>query len=97
MTTLRNHLLVIGGGALLLAGSAFAQATAPATSGPAGAAWQPARIVEHLEKQGYKNVHDVDWDDDGHWEADAVNPAGKSVDLDIDPATGKILREDVDD
>jgi hypothetical protein len=96
MTTLRNHLLLAAGGALLFAGIAFAQATAPATSGPARAAWQPARIVEHLQKQGYTNVHDVEWDDDGHWEVDAVNPAGRPVDLDIDPATGRIIREKLD-
>ncbi|RMX01433.1 PepSY domain-containing protein [Allofranklinella schreckenbergeri] len=50
-----------------------------------------------LEKAGYTHVHDLDYDDDGYWEADAVNAAGQAVDLRVDPRTGTVLREQPDD
>ncbi|MCC6847005.1 MAG: PepSY domain-containing protein [Deltaproteobacteria bacterium] len=55
----------------------------------------PQEIVRQLEDAGYKNVHDVELDD-GVYEADATSRAGVPVDLEIDPLTGRVLREDVD-
>jgi uncharacterized membrane protein YkoI len=43
-----------------------------------------------LETQGYTDVHDVDFDE-GVWKAKADNPAGKTVELRIDPDTGKVI------
>lgn len=78
---------------LLLAGVAGAQTAA--TAGPGGAAVQPAQIVERLQQAGYRDVHDVDWDD-GAWELEATSPAGQRVDLRVDPATGNTLHEELD-
>ncbi|BBD79920.1 PepSY domain-containing protein [Aerosticca soli] len=46
-----------------------------------------------LETQGYTKVHDVDFKD-GVWHAEAKNAAGKSVDLKVDPQTGRVLAVD---
>ena len=43
-----------------------------------------------LETQGYTDVHDVDFDE-GVWKAKADNPAGKGVELRIDPDSGKVI------
>ncbi|RMX01787.1 PepSY domain-containing protein [Allofranklinella schreckenbergeri] len=74
---------------------------------PTPLAQQPARaaapsltaeqVRARLEKAGYTGIHDVDYDDDGYWEADAVNRAGQRVDLRIDPHSGAVLRERRDD
>lgn len=95
MTTNRMFRILpaLAAAGLLLGGAAQAQ-TAAAT-GPAGAAWQPAQIIEHLQQAGYRDVRDVDWDD-GAWELEATSPAGKRVDVRVDPATGKTLHEELD-
>lgn len=43
-----------------------------------------------LASGGYTHVHDVKFDD-GMWEAKAEDHAGKDVELQIDPATGKVV------
>lgn len=54
------------------------------------------QIIEKLESAGYTQIHDVE-KDDGVWEVDAVNSAGERVELDVDPVSGKIIRERPDD
>ena len=39
---------------------------------------------------------DIDYDD-GFWEAEATNAANQPVELRIEPTTGKVLREKLDD
>jgi hypothetical protein len=70
-------------------------AAANAADVPPADKLSPAEIVRSLESAGYKDVHDVEFDD-GHYEADAVSPAGVAVDLDVDPRTGKVMREERD-
>jgi len=60
---------------------------------------QPARteltakeVIAKLEEAGYRSITDIE-KDDGVWEVDAVNAAGERVEVDVDPVTGKILRE----
>ena len=48
-----------------------------------------------LSAQGYTNVHDVDYED-GIWNAEADDPAGKDVELKIDPDTGKVMGKEKD-
>lgn len=59
----------------------------------------PEEMVSHLSERdvraalsadGYTDVHDVDYDD-GIWQAKARNNAGKKVELEIDPSTGKVI------
>lgn len=73
-------------------------AAAPALAGdddrPATAE-ELARVRAALEAQGYSDVHDVEVDD-GRFEVDARNPAGESVDLELDLGTLVILYEDRD-
>ena len=52
-------------------------------------------IKAKLAAAGYTNVHDVDYDD-GVWKAEADDPAGKDVELRLDPATGEIIGKDKD-
>lgn len=48
-----------------------------------------------LSSQGYTDVHDVDFDD-GVWHAEATNAAGKDVELQVDPDSGKVVGSDDD-
>ena len=54
-----------------------------------------ADVKAKLAAAGYTNVHDVDYDD-GVWKAEADDPAGKDVEVRLDPATGRIIGKDKD-
>ncbi len=61
---------------------------------------QVARMSESdvraaLAAQGYTDVHDVDYED-GIWNAEADDPAGKDVEVKIDPDTGKVIGKEKD-
>lgn len=55
-----------------------------------------AEVMRLLQQAGYSRVHDLEFDD-GHWEAEATNPAGQRVDLYINATTGAVEREKLDD
>lgn len=50
------------------------------------------QIITLLENAGYTQITDVE-KDDGVWEVDAVSPKGERVEIDLDPVSGKIIRE----
>jgi uncharacterized membrane protein YkoI len=54
-----------------------------------------ADVRAKLAAAGYTNVHDVDYED-GIWNAEADDPAGKDVELKIDPKTGKVMGKEKD-
>ncbi|HEY0505752.1 MAG TPA: PepSY domain-containing protein [Lysobacter sp.] len=54
-----------------------------------------ADVRARLSAAGYTNVHDVDYED-GIWNAEADDPAGKDVELKLDPATGKVIGKEKD-
>jgi hypothetical protein len=54
-----------------------------------------ADVRAKLATAGYTNVHDVDYED-GIWNAEADDPAGKDVELKIDPATGAVMGKEKD-
>ena len=54
-----------------------------------------ADVRAKLATAGYTNVHDVDYED-GIWNAEADDPAGKDVALRIDPASGKVIGKEKD-
>jgi uncharacterized membrane protein YkoI len=54
------------------------------------------QIIAKLESAGYSSISDVE-KDDGVWEVDAVNSAGKRVEVDVDPVSGDVLQEHPDD
>lgn len=54
-----------------------------------------ADIEAKLVAAGYSNVHDVEFQD-GLWKAEADDPAGKDVELRLDPADGRIIGKDKD-
>lgn len=61
---------------------------------------QVARLSERdvraaLATAGYTNVHDVDYED-GIWNAEADDPAGRDVELKIDPNSGRVIGTEKD-
>jgi len=84
-TSIRMAAAAVGLTTLLGAGSALAQ----------GAQLSPDQIKSKLEAAGYKNVHDIEFDD-GRYEAEATSAAGTAVDLDIDATTGAVTNEKPD-
>jgi uncharacterized membrane protein YkoI len=52
-------------------------------------------VKASLSSQGYTDVHDVDMDD-GVWHAEAKNPAGEKVEVQVDPNSGKVIGSDDD-
>lgn len=56
-----------------------------------------AQIHAALTAAGYSRIHDLEYDSDGYWEADATNARGVRVELRIDPYSGAVLRESRDD
>ncbi|MFC3550412.1 PepSY domain-containing protein [Lysobacter cavernae] len=54
-----------------------------------------ADVRARLATAGYSNVHDVDYED-GLWNAEADDPAGRDVEVKIDPATGKVIGKEKD-
>ena len=48
-----------------------------------------------LAAAGYTNVHDVDYED-GVWNAEADDAAGKDVEVKIDPKTGEVIGKEKD-
>ena len=90
----RKFVLAALGLAMLTAAASATAAPAPATGGALGTL-SPAQVVQKLEAAGYKNVHDLEFDD-GRWEAEATSPQGTPVDLKIDPNTGAVLEEHAD-
>lgn len=54
-----------------------------------------ADVRAALSAAGYTNVHDVDYED-GIWNAEADDPAGKDVEVKIDPDTGKVIGKEKD-
>lgn len=55
------------------------------------------QIRAALSAAGYTRIHDLEYDNDGYWEADATNTQGLRVELRIDPYSGAVLRESRDD
>ena len=65
---------------------------------PAGATPLSAtEITAKLTAAGYSRISDLEFDDDGYWEADAVNARGQHVDLRVDAHSGAVIREKLDD
>lgn len=70
----------------------------PSTPGPGGAApLNHQQVLAALTQAGYTQVKSLDYDDKGYWEAEAINPQGQRVDVDVDPYNGSVLREEIDD
>ncbi|RYF28178.1 MAG: PepSY domain-containing protein [Comamonadaceae bacterium] len=49
-----------------------------------------------LQQAGYSRVRGIEFDD-GFWEAEATNSANQPVELRVDPTTGRVVSEQLDD
>jgi len=76
-------------------GAVLAETPRGSSSAPAGLL-SAAEIRAALEAAGYTQIRDLEYDDDGYWEADARNTQGQRVELRIDPRTGAVLHEERD-
>lgn len=54
-----------------------------------------AQVTAKLRASGYRNVHDVEFDD-GLWEADAIDSRGRRVDVLVDPDDGSVVTSSPD-
>ena len=54
-----------------------------------------ASVKAKLAAAGYTDVHDVDFED-GVWNAEADDPAGKGVEVKIDAKTGAVIGKEKD-
>jgi uncharacterized membrane protein YkoI len=54
-----------------------------------------ADVSAKLSAAGYTNVHDVDYED-GMWNAEAEDPAGRDVELKLDPESGAVVGKEKD-
>ncbi len=55
-----------------------------------------SEITTRLTAAGYSRIHDLEFDD-GYWETDATNAGGERVEIRINPTTGIVVREQLDD
>jgi hypothetical protein len=81
-------------GLATLTATASVAAAAPVAAAATGTL-SPAEVVSKVEAAGYKNVHDLEFDD-GRWEAEATSAQGAQVDLAIDASSGAVLEEHAD-
>ncbi len=54
-----------------------------------------ADVEAQLAAAGYTNSHDVEYED-GLWKAEADDPAGRDVEVRLDPRTGQIVGKEKD-
>lgn len=54
-----------------------------------------ADVQAKLSAAGYTDIHDVDYED-GMWKAEADDPAGRDVEVQLDPKTGAIVGREKD-
>ncbi len=69
---------------------------APAAAAPAAQMLTIRQVYDLLEKQGYRNITDIELDR-REYEVKADNAQGQRVELDVDVHTGKIVSEHRDD
>jgi hypothetical protein len=81
--------------AIIAAFSLFAGTSGMALADQPGPDWlTAAQITQKLEAAGYTNITGL-VADDGHWEGKGVK-AGKIVELHVDPHTGAVTKEEID-
>ncbi len=54
------------------------------------------QVLQALQQAGYTRVRGIEYDD-GYWEAEATNMANLAVELRLEPTTGKVISERLDD
>lgn len=101
MTTLTKHRLL---GAALLAAAIGVQAqttapTAPAAPAPAPATAAPTltmqQVIERLAARGFRDIREIELEDDGHYEVEGRDDQGRKVELKVDGRSGELLAQDI--
>lgn len=84
-----KHFFVAGVAAALILCSSIAMADRP------GQDWIPiSKVISIMQDQGYTQISKVEADD-GRWEGEGMKD-GKVYEIDIDPTSGKVIREKLD-
>ncbi len=81
-------------GATVLGSPALAGDDVPARA--AAGMLTVAEVHQRLVAEGFTRIEEIEFDD-GRYEVEAIDSRGREVELDIDPATGRILKVDYDD
>lgn len=74
---------------------AFASSAALAGDKPPTDIKPLSEIVKKLEQMGYTQISEIEFDD-GQWEVDVYHD-GKKRDVHVDPRTGEITKDKIDD
>ncbi|MCU0762801.1 MAG: PepSY domain-containing protein [Hydrogenophaga sp.] len=88
--TTRLQATALAGLIALGAGSALAQAAAPAV--PGGTAMNFGQVTEAVTKLGYQDIREIERKSDKLYEVEARDAAGAKVELTVDARTGEILK-----
>ncbi|WP_235971795.1 PepSY domain-containing protein [Azohydromonas caseinilytica] len=85
--------------AALLATAAIGAQAQTAASTPAPAAPVPAlsipQVVERLAARGYRDITEIELEDDGHYEVEARDGQGQRVELKVDGRSGELLAQQI--
>jgi uncharacterized membrane protein YkoI len=50
-----------------------------------------SEIVQMIEaERDVAYFEEVEWDDDGHWEIEYIEPNGRKIEIEVDPRTGRV-------
>lgn len=82
--------------ALLVAALSLGASHAFSDGKPPDNAMTLSDLAKKLETQGFDPIVDMSYDD-GQWEVEAYNVAGEKRDLKVDPVTGQVLSNELDD
>jgi len=81
---------------ILTASLALAAFTGAALADTPGADWMSRdAVTQKLVAAGYDNITGLEADD-GHWEGKATKN-GQIMEIDADPRTGAVIKEEIDD
>ncbi|MBL0919643.1 MAG: PepSY domain-containing protein [Hydrogenophaga sp.] len=75
-----------------LAGTGLAIAQAPAAPAAGPAAMGFGQITEALQRQGYRDIHEVERESDKLYEVKAYAANGDRVELYVDARSGEVLK-----
>lgn len=81
--------MIAAGALLVMLAVSPAMASNHDRPGPNDISMDQARGI--ATKEGYSKIHSVEFDD-GRWEIDAVDANGREVEIEIDAASGKVVR-----
>lgn len=78
-----------------LAGTGLALAQTPATPATSPAVMGFGQVTEALQRQGYRDIHEVERESDKLYEVKAYSANGERVELYVDARSGEVLKSEI--